>query len=263
MGKLQYQMTKQAIEQNKEVITSLKGESPFLKAVKGTKYRIIPNLGVADNESWFQFINIHQGLAHQGKFVTIRCPKNDGDDKVCPICKYVAEAYKTASTQAEKDVLSTISQKHNFFVPVYVRNGTNADQVKWWKLSLDSQKKIQKWLESKRHENFTDIYNGTDLIMDTSEKMIKGKMVPMIEFDFVDDDGPLASTDEEMERIIRSQEPITEYIKTYTNEELKSMVENYISNLPSESDVVETPPAHSSVSASDDDDKLNDLLDKA
>jgi len=277
MGKLRYKLSEQAVEQNKQELTNLQGETPFLKAEESIHFRILPNLSVGDGESWFKYLKIHSNLTHNGKFVFVKCAKSDDDSVVCPICKYVAKLYDNAQNDAEKKVAANIQRKNNWFVPVYVREGSCAGQVRWWKMTQDNIKKVNDFLAGKhtkdnikkvndflaekRTKDCCDIYDGTDFILTPVTKSIKKDAKPfkMIDFKLEDDDIPLANSDEEMEKIINAQEPLENIIKTFSDSELKVMLENYIAHVPGESDVLESP-AEAEESANKQDEKLDTLL---
>jgi hypothetical protein len=260
MGRLSYRLTEQAVEQNKQELTTLQGETPFLKAEDSINFRVLPNLSVKEGESWFKYLKIHNNLTHKGKFVYVKCLKSEDDGAACPICSYVAKLYEKAENDSEKKIASNIQRKNNWFVPVYIRDGSCAGQVRWWKMTQDNIKKVNEFLTGKRTKDCCDIYDGTDFILTPITKAIKGgKPFKMIDFKLHDDNFPLDKSDDAMEKIIDMQEPLESIIKVFAADELKTMLENYIAHIPGDNDI-EEPPAENTESASQQDAKLETLL---
>jgi hypothetical protein len=173
---------------------------PWFMGEINKKYsiRFLPLVLVKEDYSlpWFT-VKLHRNLIAKNKYIGVVCPKSVGVGD-CPVCEWVNENY--ADAKEKNDTVKTAllnklyGQKRHF--SIIFNRGTQ--KVEKFEYSEELKNQITADISEENPLEFTNLLNGFDGRLLFSQGP-KGKKPS---FMFSENPTPLASSDEEIERIV-------------------------------------------------------------
>ena len=145
----------------------------------------------------FREFYFHYGLGAEGK-TSVLSPRTFGDTD--PISEFGTKLWKNG-TDEDKQAAKRFWPKMRIFAPVVVR-GEEDKGVRWWGFSKTTYENLLNVVLDPEYGDITDAASGTDIRIDYGKK--SGQSFPTTDVLPMRKTSPLASTDEETEKLLSS-----------------------------------------------------------
>lgn len=240
------------ISKMRNKLNTLKGkggqQAKFWKPQNGTQtIRILPT---PDGDPFKSFF-FHYGLNNE----SVLCPKhNFGDD--CAVCDFVSKLYNDGDEES-REMAKKLVRKQRFFSPILVR-GEEAEGARIWGYSKTV---YQTLLETVLNPDYGDITNSeTGVDIDLRYEKVAGKAYPDTSLTFKRRSSMLCEDvdDEECQQLLESIPDFDKVHKRRTSEEVKTLLETFLSGADEEKEETER---YGSSESSNIDKALSSLLD--
>ena len=163
------------------------------------------------------------------------CPKyTHGDD--CPICDLVSKMFDESDRTKDntlRDSARSLRAKLRPYVPMIDRSDSELEP-KWWPTSKSVYTEILTIIANPDYGDITATDKGHDLVV-TKLPPEPGRLYGMTKIVARPKETPLASSQEEIDNILGAIPPSEDFVKTRPYQELKDMVESWLSSESSES----------------------------
>lgn len=158
------------------------------------------------------------------------CPKyTHGDD--CPICDLVSKMFDESDRtkdNALRDSARSLRAKLRPYIPIIDRTQDESEAL-WWPASKSVYTEILTIIANPDYGDITDLSSGHDLVV-TKLPPEPGRMYGMTKIVARPKQTPLAESQEKMDEILNSLPPSDDFMSAKPYQELKEMVENWLSS---------------------------------
>jgi len=149
-------------------------------------------------------------------------------DKPDPIVEF-ADKLKSTADKESRDLAKKIYPKMRTYVPIIVR-GEEAEGVKFYGMGKTVYEEILKIMDDPDYGNISDPYTGTDLVITYQTKEEVGNDFGKTSIRAKRNTSKLAESEEQIEKFLNNQKPITDVYKEHTYEELQEMLEAWMNS---------------------------------
>lgn len=155
-----------------------------------------------------------------GKGPHIVCPRMTAG-KSCPCCEFAFELNKSG----DKDTAKKLWSKQRMYLPI-VDRGEETASIKYWGFGKDIYQKLIESLLSEDYGTFLDPVNGLDAVVKWAKKGDSGYIVPS--FTFKRKESRLAATDQQIQDLLKTIQPIEEIFKPITASEISERLASWL-----------------------------------
>lgn len=243
------------ISKMRNKLNAAKGKSQsqvkFWKPQTGVQtVRILPT---EDGDPFKSFF-FHYGLNNE----SVLCPKHNFGEE-CSVCDFVSKLYNDGDEES-RELAKKLVKKQRFFSPVLVRGEEN-EQARVWGYSKTVYTTLLETVLNPDYGDITDVETGVDI--DLRYEKVPGKLYPETTLAFKRNSSPMCKgmSDEECELILESIPDFDKLHKRRTSEEVRALLDAYLSGDGDGESSVETTKYGGSSSTSSVDDALKSLMD--
>jgi hypothetical protein len=144
-----------------------------------------------------------------------------------------ADELLTTKDQTSYKLSKSLRAKLRVYVPVLVR-GEESEGVRFWAFGKNTYEEILKIMSDPDYGDITDPTTGTDLVITFQTAEEAGNSFGKTTIRAKRNTSPMADSEKLTEKYLNEQKAITDIFKELEYDELKEILENWISNKPAE-----------------------------